>query len=235
MDPYLGSAFDPISLHQYLYARNDPPNRIDPSGKQDYTLVSLSAAVSINDILGQIAFTHITFGIITAKIINVFFEPGFAARNGALTLMSESEDPNIWAAAQATYAYGIRLIEIGASLIQLTGAITDLAKLPFDLGKDITDLVTAPNAVAAAGAKSLTALDVVELTRKAGEAQSAGGQVVGVIRNQPESPGLLERLKLPTNEWTESLKAFFNLASCIEPGGPQRLVSANGAGAPAEG
>jgi RHS repeat-associated protein len=37
-DPYQGTPFDPTSLHQYLYARNDPANRIDPGGKQDYTL-----------------------------------------------------------------------------------------------------------------------------------------------------------------------------------------------------
>lgn len=32
-DTYEGDQFDPLSLHKYLYARNDPVNRIDPSGK----------------------------------------------------------------------------------------------------------------------------------------------------------------------------------------------------------
>jgi RHS repeat-associated protein len=35
MDPELGNVSDPDSLHRYLYSRNDPVNRIDPTGRQD--------------------------------------------------------------------------------------------------------------------------------------------------------------------------------------------------------
>jgi RHS repeat-associated protein len=33
MDPWEGSAFDPSTLHRYLYAAADPVNRLDPSGE----------------------------------------------------------------------------------------------------------------------------------------------------------------------------------------------------------
>ena len=44
-DTYQGSAYDPVSLHRYLYANADPVNRRDPSGYM--TLVELTFAVSI--------------------------------------------------------------------------------------------------------------------------------------------------------------------------------------------
>ena len=34
-DPYSGNDNDPISLHRYLYASNDPVERVDPSGESD--------------------------------------------------------------------------------------------------------------------------------------------------------------------------------------------------------
>jgi RHS repeat-associated protein len=33
MDPFSGKISDPATLHRYVYASNDPVNRIDPSGK----------------------------------------------------------------------------------------------------------------------------------------------------------------------------------------------------------
>jgi RHS repeat-associated protein len=35
MDPVLGKILAPKTLHKYVYAANDPVNRIDPSGKDD--------------------------------------------------------------------------------------------------------------------------------------------------------------------------------------------------------
>jgi len=45
MDPFEGSADDPLSLHKNLYASADPVDRSDPSGNQD--LLEEDAAVSI--------------------------------------------------------------------------------------------------------------------------------------------------------------------------------------------
>jgi RHS repeat-associated protein len=52
-DPEVGDIFDPSSLHKYLYASNDPVNRLDPSGRattMDYALlgtVVIAAGVTI--------------------------------------------------------------------------------------------------------------------------------------------------------------------------------------------
>jgi RHS repeat-associated protein len=43
MDNYPGRLFEPVSLHKYLYAGDNPTNAIDPSGRQ-YSLVELSLA-----------------------------------------------------------------------------------------------------------------------------------------------------------------------------------------------
>lgn len=37
-DPFDGLDAEPISLHRYLYASNDPVNRVDPSGEDDFSL-----------------------------------------------------------------------------------------------------------------------------------------------------------------------------------------------------
>lgn len=43
-DPYQGSIWDPASLHRYNYARSNPANYIDPSGRADLAELSLNVA-----------------------------------------------------------------------------------------------------------------------------------------------------------------------------------------------
>ncbi len=45
-DPFDGKDADPISLHRYLYASNDPVNRIDPGGREDLASLSIGEAES---------------------------------------------------------------------------------------------------------------------------------------------------------------------------------------------
>ena len=47
MDTYEGTAVEPLSLHKYAYARNNPVDRIDPSGHQD--LISTMEAEDISE------------------------------------------------------------------------------------------------------------------------------------------------------------------------------------------
>ena len=35
MDPYAGNILNPATLHKYVYAGNNPVNRIDPTGQAD--------------------------------------------------------------------------------------------------------------------------------------------------------------------------------------------------------
>lgn len=69
MDTYEGNNEDPLSLHKYLYAEDDPVNESDPSGNNGvYDLATIlapllanSAPLLANDIGGQIA-EHIMLG-----------------------------------------------------------------------------------------------------------------------------------------------------------------------------
>ncbi len=47
MDTYEGTAAEPLSLHKYVYARNNPVDRIDPGGHQD--LISTMEAEDISE------------------------------------------------------------------------------------------------------------------------------------------------------------------------------------------
>ena len=50
MDPVAGEISDPSTLHKYVYARNNPLNRIDPSGLADLAEVDLvNAQVAFSD------------------------------------------------------------------------------------------------------------------------------------------------------------------------------------------
>ena len=54
-DPLEGNSDDPISLHRYLYANDDPANNVDPSGEE--TLCELSVSLGINTSLTASVFT----------------------------------------------------------------------------------------------------------------------------------------------------------------------------------
>jgi GH24 family phage-related lysozyme (muramidase) len=59
MDPFAGSAFDPRTLHRYVYASGDPANKIDPSG-EDFLTVGLA--------VGAIIATVATIASLSASI-----------------------------------------------------------------------------------------------------------------------------------------------------------------------
>ncbi len=52
MDAYEGNNEDPLSLHKYLYAQDNPVNRIDPSGNVDFSIGSLQVSIGIQSYLG---------------------------------------------------------------------------------------------------------------------------------------------------------------------------------------
>jgi RHS repeat-associated protein len=54
LDPFEADPYAPISLHKYLYAGDDPVNKIDPSGEQ-FDLGSMMVTMSIMSILSTIA------------------------------------------------------------------------------------------------------------------------------------------------------------------------------------
>ena len=54
-DPFAGNSFDPPSLHKYSYARNNPINVADPSGR--FGIASLGFNFSVRSILITSAFS----------------------------------------------------------------------------------------------------------------------------------------------------------------------------------
>lgn len=82
MDPFGGAAFDPRSLHKYLYTGNQPTDRIDPSGLYDF--LTTYANIGIIGILVSLsAMTYLTvatfhklpkgaFGILEAPDAAIF-------------------------------------------------------------------------------------------------------------------------------------------------------------------
>lgn len=64
-DTYLGAILDPATLHRYVYARNNPVNRIDPSG---WDPVGEE---------GELSQTNITLGMALA----IFLARAFARQN----------------------------------------------------------------------------------------------------------------------------------------------------------
>jgi hypothetical protein len=45
MDPFEASAFDPPSLHKYLYAVADPVNTVDPTGR--FSIATMNAVSGV--------------------------------------------------------------------------------------------------------------------------------------------------------------------------------------------
>lgn len=54
MDTYEGDLQQPLSLHKYLYAGDNPVDRLDPSGR-DFDIVSLAVSASISGTLNAIS------------------------------------------------------------------------------------------------------------------------------------------------------------------------------------
>jgi RHS repeat-associated protein len=115
-DTFSGNPFEPMTLHKYVYASDNPANRFDPSGF-DSSLAELNAAVTVNDILEN-------YWPSLAKLINfavgvdVFYRPGFAQRNYALELIATGRlGPNGWRLALKWYEDAHHWIEFGSRVI----------------------------------------------------------------------------------------------------------------------
>jgi len=75
MDIYQGNNEDPLSLHKYPYGSDNPVNRIDPSGHDDFTLPSITLAGGLGASIDAIdlsvtfrAFSWAAFRVVTTAI-----------------------------------------------------------------------------------------------------------------------------------------------------------------------
>jgi RHS repeat-associated protein len=86
MDPMSGKIFDPGTLHKYVYARNNPANRIDPSGAED-----LEDIVIEEDITHDVAYAARKLGLEVDKL-NCAIE----ALKQDLTFGGSESNPDVW-------------------------------------------------------------------------------------------------------------------------------------------
>jgi hypothetical protein len=87
------------------------------------------AAVTVNNIVSEIALTHFLFAGLTITVAVNIIGPGAQARYGALEILSFTDDPTLQGAALEQYDAGNRLIAVGTQLIQVNKSITELAKV----------------------------------------------------------------------------------------------------------
>ena len=110
-DPFGGSSDDPISLHRYLYASDDPSNRVDPSGAADSNLIGLSAGIATAAPLITAELPAIQGGLANATL-NLSAEENVAVAGSedvAAALQTGSEDfVELYHATNKTSAQAIR-------------------------------------------------------------------------------------------------------------------------------
>ena len=53
-DPEMGSAMDPDSMHRYLYSSVNPVNKVDPSGRSDFTMFGITCNIQMGALVGGV-------------------------------------------------------------------------------------------------------------------------------------------------------------------------------------
>ncbi|MCX6629270.1 MAG: hypothetical protein NTW28_16760 [Candidatus Solibacter sp.] len=214
MDPMPGIAMDPPTLHRYTYGSNDPVNRLDPTGLQDFSLCGLMAAVSISQILMFMAPT-ITTGIIIIAGIELFWKPAFEARYSALDVIASTSSDELMQRAFNQYQAANRMIAIGALSIDLAVKINQLGFAAVSLARSLSNALTASNAIATAGSSIATAADILSLNQKLGSVADSTYALCGAVSGQPQSPGLLSRIQVPATDWGNSLIVLFKFIGSV--------------------
>ena len=109
-DRLVGSRYNPLTLHKYLYAAANPLFFHDPSGNS-YTLAELNTDVSLLDYLSFELPTFARAGA-QAAIVLTLIKPGFALREAAFNAIDDN------------FEFGLSLIEKANKLIEFAGAVS---------------------------------------------------------------------------------------------------------------
>jgi hypothetical protein len=125
MDTLEGRSQDPLSLHKYLYAADDPIGRIDPSGR-DFDLGSTLAATGVSQTIFGLSVlqSQIVIGAVTGGLLN-------ASLGGVITALKGGSPDQIQDATSSGALWGVLLGAAGgaASAFTLGKVILGLAGL----------------------------------------------------------------------------------------------------------
>jgi len=197
-DSWLGNVFEPNTLHKYVYARNNSVSRVDPSGRQDFTLEGLVAAVTISNIL-SVATPTLFQGAILLTGIELFLYPGFALQKTALDAMATGRlGPIGWAAAQKMYNKGAALIQLGALAINQASQINDIVQLGFGVVDLATAILNAPRL-------TITAIEATRLTVTSTNIEVTGSGLL--VRAETANIAILRTLTAEFTNWAEAIFA----------------------------
>ena len=133
VDPYLGNLDDPLSLHRYIYARLDPVNRQDPSGRQ-FTAAEVSVSISVDETLETLEGAYyknlIKFTVSAARCIYCLINPGYKLQGEAIDLLFNSdaaaEAQEVWERGQEMIVKGYEALGEAAGEA-LAGTVLDTA------------------------------------------------------------------------------------------------------------
>jgi len=119
MDPFEGGQDDPLSLHRYLYAADNPVNRIDPSGHDDICSMmmamdisaSLDALPNITTIQGALSGGGTPGPDVTKAVINTM-------NDVEQTYLHASYPTKVYIAAETPFCMGngwdiAKLVDLG--------------------------------------------------------------------------------------------------------------------------
>jgi RHS repeat-associated protein len=89
-----GALFDPVTLHRYVYAANNPVGHVDPSGEFS-SFIEISAATSIYQIMWSYNLTLLGILIEVEEIDNSTLRAAYATQDRALRLLAMSNGAEI--------------------------------------------------------------------------------------------------------------------------------------------
>jgi RHS repeat-associated protein len=136
-DPLLGSNDDPISLHRYVYANNDPVGVVDPSGEEgdegeELTAVSLSQTIG-----GFISSAIFRVGALAASNATIFYAIQTANTLAAVYQASQDPDQGLLYLTTDGFAADFELLYTGGNAL-VRGIVTDTERLlTYDAEKGI--------------------------------------------------------------------------------------------------
>ncbi len=152
MDPWTGGAFEPPTLHRYLYAGSDPSNKFDPTGLE-FNLPSTLSAISggITVALGNFGATLANAFRQGGPVLGQFFHTiGRFAQDKAVETVRAFAQGNPQLIVEESKQAGTRILDIFVRSGSRAAYIEVKWGLPWRVGESMTRLISQINSGLAA-------------------------------------------------------------------------------------